>query len=300
LFFLEKIQAYDLRIRSHQIRPKDENPLQFSDTLHLLPSQSQTGRVVQYARSHFKIKSQEQLITTALCTRSIIVPTTGQLISVPGRLFVFTNCMVWHGVDAGQGEDRMWDLYFLLHKISSVTGKGSSIELLIDTNVSDDDPIADDASSQGHPSQSEGGETDFRPFAASPAFLSGTTTRSQDVFREVAPNRRSRGSESSGETGPSKTWSTWAYVLDTAKSIPALLRTMCTDDGLQTAYQRGHDRHGFTKMLDLMKSSWSRFMFFNNNGTEGKKKSHVFDSTPQSKTSTLKPLTPNHLLRARP
>ena len=258
-----------------------KNPLHFSDTLDRIPSQSQTVRMVQYARSHFKIVSNEQFITTALCTRFIIVPTTLQKIPIPGRIFIFANCMVWHGVDAGQGEDRRWDVCFLLHKILSVKGKGSELELVIDTNVLED--LSADGASQASPfGQSESPKSQsmvITPLGASPASVPVTSYESVSDLEDEAPNQELHGFTSDDTPRP-KTWMLWSHILEMAKSIAALGHGISTDDRLHAADKNGHgqERYGFTKVFDQMTS-----LMYNGHKSKNRQKSFLFDSTQQSK-----------------
>lgn len=74
--------------------------------------------MVKYAMKHFQLKSTEQLLVMALCKRIVqetVCDESGKEETVtktlPGRIFVFSSCVVWHGTqDAGAG--RHHDLAF--------------------------------------------------------------------------------------------------------------------------------------------------------------------------------------------
>lgn len=83
--------------------------------------------------SHFGLRSSEQLVLTAVCDRSITSDITGKTSCVPGRIFIFTNWMVWHGTGDGI-KNRRWDLCFLLHKVLSASGNGAVLTMKIDTS----------------------------------------------------------------------------------------------------------------------------------------------------------------------
>jgi len=189
--------------------------------------------------------------------------------------------MVWHGVDAGQGEDRRWDVCFLLHKILSVTGTGSNIELVIDTNVLDDLSAdgASTASQYGQPEshRSQSGSEDLSPFAASPAFLPGNSNGSVSDLEDDAPNQELHGFTSDDTPRP-KTWMPWSYILEMAKSIAALGHRISAGVGLHAADKNGHEGHGLSQVLDQ-----KTCMMYNGQKRKKSQKSFLFDSTQQSK-----------------
>lgn len=92
--------------------------------------------MVQYAMSHFGLRSSEQLVATAVCSRTVTT-VTGAVMNVPGRIFIFTNWMVWHGTGEG-ARNRRWDMCFLLAKMVSVSGDGAALTMTIDTQVEAD------------------------------------------------------------------------------------------------------------------------------------------------------------------